>query len=304
MRPSDQAMFGVAPVDLLVVGNVTRDLLENSPGSDHYLLGGTVSFAAVTGVRLGKRTAVITRAAAETDLSVLPAEIDLHRLDSATTTTFANIYTDAGRIQYCYTPAPPIYAADIPDSLTNARAVLLGPIANEVGDDVPLRFGPSTMLGAVPQGWMRQWDGEGRVTSKSWDSMMAFLPHLDVLILSKEDIDGDLSRLTPFFAHVPLVIMTEYRDGSTVYRQLANGDQTITRVPSRPAREVDPTGAGDTFATAFLIHFQETGDAVQSARFANVTASFGVEAAGVSGIPDRETVLAYMRTHPFLPNGS
>ena len=36
-----------------------------------------------------------------------------------------------------------------------------------------------------------------------------------------------------------------------------------------------------------------------NARFANITASFGVEHVGVAGIPDREQVLAYMAAHPF-----
>jgi hypothetical protein len=34
-------------------------------------------------------------------------------------------------------------------------------------------------------------------------------------------------------------------------------------------------------------------------RFANVTASFSVEHVGVTGIPTREQVLAYMDAHPF-----
>lgn len=289
------------PIDLLVIGHVCRDLLDNDPASDRYLLGGTVSFAAVTGVRLGKKTAILTRAAPDMDLSALPTETDLHVLSSATTTTFANIYTDQGRIQYCYTPAAAITGQDVPAALTGPGTVLLGPLANEVGEDVPQRFEPNTVVGAVPQGWMRQWDATGRVTAKEWTSMMSFLPHLDVLILSKEDVDNDLSRLEPFFRHVPLVVLTEYRDGSTVYQRQADGSQRVTRIPPRPAREVDPTGAGDTFAAAFLIYLQETGDALQAARFANITASFGVEAPGVAGIPERQTVLAYMDAHPFVP---
>ena len=77
-----------------------------------------------------------------------------------------------------------------------------------------------------------------------------------------------------------------------------------TKIPPRKANEVDPTGAGDIFATAFLLRLQETGDPVQSARFANITASFGVEHLGVAGIPSREKVLEYMAQHPFDPKQS
>jgi len=46
---------------------------------------------------------------------------------------------------------------------------------------------------------------------------------------------------------------------------------------------------------------QETGDAVQAARFANITASMAVEHLGATGVPTREQVLAYMDEHPFHP---
>jgi 1D-myo-inositol 3-kinase len=288
-----------APIDILLIGHVTRDLVgEDQQGPYH--LGGTVSFAAVTALALGRRPTVITRAAADTDLSELPGSVDLHCLPSPTTTTFANVYTPAGRVQHCYTPALPITAADIPPALRQPRAVLLGPLVDEIGPDVAALFDAQTLVAAVPQGWMRRWDEQGRVFPKPWATAVQILPHLDVLVLSLEDINFELSRLDPFFNHIGLVVLTEYRDGSTIYLREADGDVRRIKIPPRPAREVDPTGAGDIFATAFLIRLQETGDPVQSARFANVTASFGVEAVGVAGIPSREQVLAYMESHPFV----
>lgn len=285
-------------VDILLIGHLTRDLIENDQQGP-YRLGGTVSFAAITALRLGRKPTIITRAAADTNVSELPAAVDLHVLPSPTTTTFANLYTAEGRVQYCYTPASPITAADIADQLRKPRVVLLGPLVDEIGSDVATIFDDATLVTAVPQGWMRQWDATGRVSSKAWESAEAILPHLDVLVLSLEDIAFDLRRLEPFFTHVPIVVVTEYRDGSTLYQRGADGVLRETKIPPRPAHEVDPTGAGDTFATAFIIRLQETGDPVQSARFANVTASFGVEQEGVAGIPSREQVLAYMEAHPF-----
>ena len=126
------------------------------------------------------------------------------------------------------------------------------------------------------------------------------MSHVDVLVLSLEDIDNNLERLEPFFKHVPMVVLTEYRDGSTLYQRGEDGRMHETKIPPRPAKEVDPTGAGDIFATAFMIRLQETGDPMQAARFANITASFGVEHEGVTGIPSREQVLAYMEAFPFV----
>jgi sugar/nucleoside kinase (ribokinase family) len=287
-----------ADVDILLIGHVTRDLLGEALDGP-YLLGGTVSFAAVTALRLGRRPTVITRAAADTDFSELPKGVDLHLLLSPVTTTFANVYTPAGRVQHCYTPAAAITAADIPVALRRPSAVLLGPLVDEIGPDVAELFAPPTLVTAGPQGWMRRWDETGRVFSKPWATAHEILPHLDVLVLSLEDIDFNLKRLDPFFEQMALVVLTEYRDGSTLYLRKESGAMHSIKIPPRPAHEVDPTGAGDVFATAFMIRLQETGDPVHAARFANVTASYGVEAVGVAGVPTREQVLKYMEEHPF-----
>ncbi len=297
MLKSNQRAEDTASPDILLIGHVTRDLVSADPNSDYHI-GGTVSFAAATAIQLNRRPTVITRAAATTDLSELPAEIDLHVLPTPVTTTFANVYTDHGRVQYCYAQALPITAADIAVELRRPRAVLLGPLVNEIGSDIAQIFGKETLVVAGPQGWMRRWDETGRVHSKPWNTAREILPYLDVLVLSLEDIDYDLTRLDPFFELVPLVVLTEYRDGSTLYQRFDDGKIVETKIPPRPAHEIDPTGAGDIFATAFMIRLQETSDPAQSARFANVTASFGVEQVGIAGIPSRKQVLAYMEEHP------
>lgn len=286
--------------DILLLGHVTQDLITQDV-KDGYRLGGTVSFAAITALRLGRRPTIITSAAPHTDLSDLPTEVELVVLPSAQSTTFANVYTASGRVQYCYAQARSLTPADVPLAMRRPNVVLLGPLVNEISGDMAAIFAQETLVTAVPQGWMRRWDESGRVFSKPWENQTEILPHLDVLVLSQEDIDYDLSRLDAAFQLVPLVVMTEYRDGSTVFMRQPDGSISQQQIPPRPAKEVDPTGAGDIFATAFILRHQETGDPFQSARFANITASFGVESEGVTGIPTRQQVLRYMEEHPFTP---
>lgn len=286
-------------IDLLAIGTVTRDIATADPAATDYVLGGTVSFAAVTAARLGRRPAVLTRAGKDIELSALGALADLHVLPCANTTTFANLYSRDGRIQYCYTPSPPIAAEDIPPQLRAPQIALLGPLVNEVKSEVASIFDSETIVAAVPQGWMRRWDEDGRVYPTPWIDMAEILPHLDALILSIEDIDGDLGQVEEFLKYVALVVLTEYRDGSTIYRRRPGSETEIVPIPPRPADEVDPTGAGDIFAAAFLLRLDETGDPLDSARYANVTASFGVEGKGVTGIPSHERVLDYMARHPW-----
>ncbi|MEE8370045.1 MAG: PfkB family carbohydrate kinase, partial [Dehalococcoidia bacterium] len=66
------------------------------------------------------------------------------------------------------------------------------------------------------------------------------------------------------------------------------------------AATIDPTGAGDAFAAAFLIHLWETGDGWQSARFAACAASFVIEREGTAAIPDRDQIEARLRRYPEI----
>ena len=67
--------------------------------------------------------------------------------------------------------------------------------------------------------------------------------------------------------------------------------QATHEVPSLPRPEVDPTGAGDVFAAAFLVRYQETGDPLEAAAFAACAASCVVEGVGATTLGDRDEVL-------------
>lgn len=285
-------------MELLILGNVTRDLPDQNPNPKSYTLGGSVSYAALTCHRLGIRSELVTRVSRDTDLSSLRAVARCTVLPSPTTTTFVNQYDARGRTQYCYTPAPPITAADLTPRLRRARFVFMCPIMQEVAADVPDCFAPEAFLAAGAQGWLRTIEEDGRVRACDWSGKAAFLRRVNMLILSREDIDYDMARLAEFLEHVPMVMLSNYRNGSDIYFT-RDADTVHWHVPPRPAREVDPTGAGDMFATAFLIRYMETGRLWHSARFANITASMGVEGAGSTAIPSRERVMTYLRRHPL-----
>ena len=70
--------------------------------------------------------------------------------------------------------------------------------------------------------------------------------------------------------------------------------QGTHEVPSLPRPEVDPTGAGDVFAAAFLVRYQETGDPLEAAAFAACAASCAVEGIGTTTLGDRDEVSAGM----------
>lgn len=78
--------------------------------------------------------------------------------------------------------------------------------------------------------------------------------------------------------HSNVLVMTQGAGGCVVYA----GDEARS-VPAPKVRAVDTTGAGDIFATAFLVRLQQTaGNAWEAARFANELAAQSVTAVGLA----------------------
>jgi sugar/nucleoside kinase (ribokinase family) len=275
--------------EFVTIGHITRDI--QADGS--FSLGGTVTFAALTAYHLGLTAGVVTSADAELahGLAMALPDIALHICPSPQSTTFANRYHEGFRTQYLYARAEDLTAPDIPTTWRNeAGVVLFGPLAQEMRPEMILDFPrrPGTLLAATPQGWLRRWDADGRVWPTPWAQAELVLPALDVLILSHDDLlpfaDGKRMEADALLAAwsmlVPLLVATDGRKGATLFQQ----GQT-RHFPAYAASEVDPTGAGDVFAAAFLISLYQHHDPAEAVDFANCVAAFSIEKVGAQGIP-------------------
>jgi sugar/nucleoside kinase (ribokinase family) len=274
--------------NFLVIGHITRDILL----SGGFAQGGTATYAAITAARLGAHAAILTRAASDFPLTPDLDGIAVERLPAAATTTFENRYHNGHRRQTVHSVAPIIRVADVPAPWRQTPIVLLGPVAQEVDPGLTAAF-PDSLVGVVPQGWMRRWDAHGHVSRQPWANAAAVLTGARALILSDEDLGHDPAALAHYQRLCPVVVLTLGPRGCQVWQ----GNQ-MTAVPPRPSVEVDPTGAGDVFAAAFLIRLAATGDPVQAAHFANVTASFSVEGQATDAIPSLAQVEAWLAQHP------
>ncbi len=269
----------------VIVGHITQDLLpDGSLG-----LGGTVSYAATTAHRLGYRVGVVTSTGPDLNVvEVLPfAEIACHQ--AATTTVFENIYLDGTRKQILHQRAGILKCEHIPAAWRRSPIVHLGPLDQEIGRDVFHCFDDQVLVGVTPQGFLRRWDEQGHVSFSEWSPHETVLQRINVLVLSELDVPDPDSLARDWGRFIDTIVVTRAERGATVYHSGEPCDY-----PARPARQVDPTGAGDVFAAAFLIRLTETGDPCQAARFANVVASFSIEGPGVTGIPTRQQVEAYL----------
>ncbi len=266
--------IGPTHPDYLVIGHITQDLY---PGG--YKIGGTVTFSALTARNLGYCPGIVTSSSPELDLARLPADLRIVSHPSAHSTTFENVYHDGSRRQFIRARAAPLRSEHVPADWHRSPIVHLGPLDQEISPEMADCFAHA-LLGLTPQGWMRQWDEHGLVSPTLWQPPDHLLARADAVILSMEDVGGDLSLVEHYAARTRLLVLTAGWKGSTVY---FDGK---TRSFAAPAvNELDPTGAGDIFAAAFLTALHETQDPWRSAQFANCVAAHSVERSGLDSIP-------------------
>lgn len=277
------------PPDFVAIGHIAKDIV---PGG--YAVGGTVSYASVTARNLGKRAGIVTCVEETFPVGEVLRGIEIVRAGTTVTTTFQNIYHEGRRTQFIRAVAEEITPGDIPPTWRQAPIILIGPIAQEV-DEAVLDLFEDSLIGVTPQGWMRRWDESGRVYQVPWEGAERVLPRVHVLVFSEEDIGGEIEVALEYARLTEIVVLTRAERGATVFYRGEKKD-----FPARPAAEVDPTGAGDVFAAAFLIRYHETKDPWQAARFANVVASFSIEKPGLEGIPTRRVVEKWMEEHGWL----
>jgi sugar/nucleoside kinase (ribokinase family) len=258
-----------------VIGHIARDLTPQGPQ-----LGGTVSYSALTARALGLRVGIVTATGSDFPLEALNG-IPLVSIESTSSTTYENIYTETGRVQYLRARAEQLELDRVPASWCSAPIIHLAPIANEVASSLPGGFSP-TLLGLTPQGWMRQWDADGLVSPREWAGSESALARAGAVVLSREDVNGDDILIEQMAGQTKILVVTEGAAGAVLYW---HGDRRRFRAPS--VREVDATGAGDIFATAFFVRFLNTRDPWEATRFATLLASHSVERAGLEGIPTK-----------------
>jgi sugar/nucleoside kinase (ribokinase family) len=272
--------------DYLLLGNITADLAPEGRA-----LGGTVSYSAPTASAFGLRVGLVTRAlAGEPLLHQLANSATICALDAAETTTFENIYTTEGRVQYVRGVADVIDEADIPEAWRHAPLVHLAPIAGEI-DPTIARLFPQARVMLTLQGCLRQWGDDGRVRFRRWLDADA-LRDIDVVVFSEEDVAEapDMEQeITQMANHV---VVTRAERGGTLYSSGAAVDY-----PTPVVQLVHPTGAGDIFAAALLcsLHLLDN-DYLRACYVAARIAATSVTRVGLASVPTTAEVMLALET--------
>ena len=126
------------------------------------------------------------------------------------------------------------------------------------------------------------------------DDLLSVIKNVDVITIN----DEEARQLTGEYSLV--VAARKIHEMGPKYVVIKKGEHgallfhydNVFYAPALPLEEVfDPTGAGDIFATAFLIRYFETNDIPLSTNYANAAASFCIEKKGTEGIVSHKDII-------------
>jgi sugar/nucleoside kinase (ribokinase family) len=265
------------PPDFVAVGHLTVDELSGGLRP-----GGSALYAGLFAHRQGLRVGLLTSYGPDFPFDVLPPGIEVVGVPAAVTTRFALDYRSEGRRLTLKERAACIDPSHLPPHFREAGLAYLCPVADEVSPELAGAF-PDAAVGVGAQGWCRVWDRDGTVLMRPWPDPRPVLARVQALFLSIDDAAGWEPRALDLYQDVPLGALTFAEKGAILF---VNGERHA--VPAAPAVEVEPTGAGDVFAAAFLIRYNLAGDPFEAASYAAVAGALTVEAPGISGVPTAE----------------
>ena len=249
---------------LVVVGNVSLDRVGGRPPG----IGGGPYWASRALREFATRASIVARCGDGDRRFVLPRlaglGVPVRLLHGKTTAAFSFSY--AGGVRTMSVDA-------LGDSWTPDDARALGPRERWVHVAPLLRsdFPPET-LAALGHGRRVLLDGQGLVRRaqvgplvQDADFDRALLEHVSILKLAAEEAEviGDVASLG-----VPEIVVTHGERGALV---IVRGEER--HVPARPLGRIDPTGAGDAFAIAYLAARAQGLRPLSAARRANSVAA-------------------------------
>jgi pfkB family carbohydrate kinase len=224
---------------------------------------GAVTYAAAVARGFGRSACILTAAADEKDVAVLAGH-SVHRVPSPATLTFEHSYTWFGnhrRLKVPQMPGVVLSARQVPFRCRCAKTLLLGPLIPTDVDVASFTQPHSTFfrmllhlqhVGVMGQGVQREVKPDGRVvhlTSPSATLAASVAPNVHLFL---SDVETDPWPSQDFEAMVDSVralIVTRGEKGVSVHRTHSD----TLHIPARAIKAVDTNGAGDTFATSYML---------------------------------------------------
>jgi sugar/nucleoside kinase (ribokinase family) len=272
----------------LVIGNITKDIIKTLSGEEAAYGGNTYSSIAANA--LGWNSTVLTKGNEEIsewikELENLGIEVLLQQDKSCT--IFCNDYTSGVRRQKLLGRTDEIKF----DLKEKFDVIHINPLFKEVSVELIEKARKKCkILSLDVQGIVREVE-DGVVDGKFLEDREEWFKNVDILkvgdaeikYVSKEKNPESICRDLKSFG--PKVVTLTYGENGAYVL-----GKDFHKIPVFPTKEIDPTGAGDVYETAFEIKYFETRNERDAGFFGSAAASFVVEDFGSKNIQTRNKV--------------
>jgi hypothetical protein len=273
----------IRPIIALTVGHVTHDRYDG-----RLLAGGCAYYGARTMHALGAQSRLVTCIGGDFACQAELDELDVACAVGLETTTFTNQYApDGSRLQCVEDQAPPVTPALLPSDWRRPDVAFIAPVCNELALGDWLGVIEAPVIGVGLQGLLKQRgepsrSGRHSVIRRALELERTSWQRVSAAFVSDEDIQqlADAELIAALRAIVPLLVVTFGKAGCEIQRR---GEHV--RLGALPVNSCDPTGAGDTFAAAFLFALAQKASPVDAGKLATAAASAVVQARGGEYLP-------------------
>lgn len=287
-------------MEIVFLGHITNDTVPRPH------VGGGVVYSAIAAKRLlgsEANVSIITKCPPNHGYikEIEGFGIKVHNLSNSNKiTTFENFYDQEGNRRQRVLEVQEDITVDeyekFSSEIKDGSLIVVAPVIDEVDPRLFPKLAQKGTLAVTPQGYFRRIGEDSVVRQRRWPNIDA-LKDSEVVILSDEDIGGSEQLLQEIAKRTKTLVLTEGKRGSRVFKE--GKEEFRAKIFELEEGEVnDPTGAGDTYATAFLVNYRETGNLREAAVFASLVAAIKVdgerEKRGIETIPTLEQVRGFI----------
>jgi len=275
-------------------------LLVGSMSIDHTLkgiqLGGAVAYAASVIDSMGYRARILTIGNSKLDLGVLKKH-ELHVIPDKKVLTFEiNSKNEERELKLLQKPSKRITLDDLPKSWRNTNTLIMAPLIEDDIEISPfLEFANNiSNVSLLTQGLQRRGDYKIIYSNIShFNSLLQYFSRSFSIFRSDEEAKfWSKEQVNQTLATGARIITTLGKQGAMVHRS----DKIIKIQPVPTNLELDSTGAGDIFATAFTLSLNHGEQ--HAGRLAAAYATSSIEQIGPLPLPPKKIICKRVLDRP------
>jgi len=261
----------------LAIGHLSFDvnIVDGGSPSDR-IPGGASAYATLVAIKHGISSGILTSVGDDYPVEEILSGIDVRGPKSEHTSSFANYYDGDNRNQVLIASGSKIFQSEIPVGWTQPNILYVGPLLHELPTDIVNWFEPELSC-LVPSGWLRRWGADGVITHaralalsqrKKWD----------VIVVSEAEIANLSIEQLRLFSEI--ICVTRGQSGA----RISKGRDWVD-IPAIKSAPIDLTGAGDVWASAFVIALNDGMKIEDAGMYASAASAIGIESIGLLGCP-------------------